>query len=135
MVICSATGNANITGPQNGFQDPKLTQLFVDQGSLIPENTTTPITPLPGNDPSLSRLPVGAIVGVVIGGLVLLTVGFFLLRRRQRMASRPQPCEIASTLVEPQEMEEGVIYELHQGPSQVPELPSLPVELSSVLEK
>ena len=131
-------GNANITVPGTGWQDPKLAQVFAVRrlsNKTTPINTTTliniatPTTTNQANDYSQSRLPVGIMAGAIVGGLVLLTAGFFLLWRRQRMAASLQLPEMPSS-TEPQELQECGLYELDDFRN-VPELPSLPTELDS----
>ena len=129
----SAIGNSNRTKPERGFDDPELAQVFaqVVANITIPVvNTTTLVSPWPTNDYSQSRLPVGAIAGVIaggiVGGFVLLITVWFILRRRQYLMTLPKLHEMAPT--ETQELQECALYELHD-PSNVHELPSLPIEL------
>ena len=113
-------GNANITKPRGGFQDPKLEKVFTSQ--VV--NETTPITKLQNNEHIQSRLPVGGITGGIVGSIVFvlfITVVFFLKRRQQRMVEMPAS-------IEPQEMQDYRLHELHD-PEHVPELPTLPIEL------
>ena len=101
-------GNATITAPRGGFEDPKLAKLFAI-------NKTTP---------TQSRLPVGAIAGGIVGSIVFvlfIAVVFFLKRRQQRMVEMPAS-------IEPQEVQDCGLHELHD-PKHVPELPTLPIEL------
>lgn len=111
-------GNANITTPDGGFQDPQLAKLFAAQGTKK-------------NEHAQDRLSVGAIAGAIAGGIVgsivfvLFIAVVFLLRRRQhRMAKPPEMPAFA----EPQEMQDCRLHELHD-PKHVPELPTLPIEL------
>ena len=103
----SATGNAAFTEPRQGFLDPKLAQVFLN-------NKT--------NDHSPNSPPVGAIAGGSVAGfiLALLIIAFFLLRRRQRMVALSQPLsEPPPNLVELQGLQEDSLHEL----------PSAPIEL------
>ena len=140
-------GNATITEPLEGFQDPKLAQIFTAHifvnkttpVNITPANRTTPVTTLPTNDypqtilPTIDhsqrRIPVGGIAGGIIGSFVfiLLIAKFFLLRRQQRMVAPPQS---------PQELQGCGLYELHD-PRNISELPPpTPTELvSSVPER
>lgn len=136
MVPCSATGHATTTEPIQGFQDPRLVQIFAS-GVIL--NTTTPATTspatttLPPNGHSHSSLPVGAIAGGTAGGfvLVLLIAAFFILRKRRRqMAVLPQPLpipELASAPLSPQELGAWEINELSDGIREDTELPSNPI--------
>ena len=95
-------GNADITTPYEGFQDPQLAKLFATQGTKKNEHTQ-------------SRLSVGAIAGGIVGSIVFvlfLAVVFLLRRRQQRMV----------------EMQDCRLHELHDS-KHVPELPTLPIEL------
>lgn len=132
-------GDATTTQPHQGFQDPKLAQVFATR---IDSNKTTSASALPSN-PSQNRLLEGAIAGGVVGGIVLvLLIATFFFRRR-RMVASPQSLEmseggpeIAHTDVKPQELQTCELYELQQPDSKkVFELPSAPVELEgSTLE-
>ena len=115
-------GNASTTQPSDGFQNPKLAQIFSAQ------NTMTAVTALATNDHSQSSIPVGAISGGIIGGFILtLSIAvFFLLRRRQRMVAPPQLPQMSAS-VETQELQECGLYELHD-PRNVSELPPPPIE-------
>ena len=101
-VKCSATGNATISQPVKGFDDPRLTEVFASKPTTSATVPTTTVTfpPVPSGDHSPSRpLPVGAIAGGTVGGLVLaLAIAAFLLlrrrRRRRRMSAVPQPPRI-----------------------------------------
>ena len=117
MAIYSATGSATTTEPRQGFQDPKLAQVFSNKMH------------------SQSTLPVGAIAGGIVGGFVLvfLIAMFFLLRKRQRMVAPPQLPEVSAS-VESQELQEHGLSELHD-PRSVFELPSPPIELDSLVLK
>ena len=95
MVNISATGNAAITEPRYGFLDPRLAQAFISKQT--PDNTTTNVATWPTNNHSQSRtlrgaLAAGITIGIV-GGLVLVLVicGVYLLWRRHRKATPPQP--------------------------------------------
>ena len=111
-------GNATITKPHQGFQDPRLAQVFAPR---VSSNKTTPVITLPANDHSQSRLPVGAIAGGIVGSfVVILLLAEFFRRRRRRMAVPPQP---------PQELQGCGIYELHDW-GNIFELPSSPIELN-----
>ena len=132
-ILCSATGYASRTKPERGFEDPNLAQVFnktTPVNEKILPNITTPTPGLPINDHSSDPLQswphIGAIVGSILGGFILFTVVFFILRRRQRMLVPPHP--EMSTSTEPQELQEGGLSELYN-PRNVPELPSLPIEL------
>ena len=114
-------GNATITEPLAGWLDPKLAQVFAAQ--------RTPIMTSPANSYSQSRLPVAAMVGIIVGGFALLIAGFFLLWRRQCMAVSLQLSEMPSS-TEPQELQECGLNELDDFRN-MPELPSLPIELDS----
>ena len=105
MVTHSAMGNAMFTKPQQGFQDLKLAQVFVN-------NETTPVTKLPPND---RGPPVGAIAGGSVAGfiLALLIIAFFLLRRRKRMVA------LSQSFSEPQGLQ---VDSLHELPSALIEL-------------
>ena len=116
-------GNANITKPYEGFQDPQLAKLFTAQAT----NKTTPITKFQENEHTQSRLPVGTIAGGIVGSIVFvlfIALVFFLKRRQHRMAEPPE----MSASAEPQEMQDCRLHELHD-PKHVPELPTLPIEL------
>ena len=116
-------GNANITKPRGGFQDPELEKVFT--GQVV--NKTTPITMLHENEHTQSRLPVGAIAGGIVGSIVFvlfIALVFLLKRRQHHMAEPPE----MSASAEPQEMQDCRLHELHD-PKHVPELPTLPIEL------
>ena len=118
----SATGNANRTKPEQGFDELGLDRVFAN--ITIPVNETIPAN---------KKIPVGAIAGGIICGIVLFIAVFFILRRRQRMMAPqqvlPQFPEMSSS-TEIQELQERGLYELHDS-RHVPELPSLPIELDS----
>ena len=118
MVIYSATGNATFIEPSQGFQNPKLAQVFFDKTTLT-------------NNHSRSKLAMG-IAGSIIGTLFLvISIWCFLLRRRHKMVAPPKPSEMpAPTPIEPQELHECGLYELHD-PRMVFELPSPPIELDA----
>ena len=104
-------GNATITAPGGGFQDPKLAKLFAI-------NKTTP---------TQSRLLVGAIAGGIVGSIVFvlfIAVVFLLRRQQQRMVEIPE----MPASIEPQEVQDCRLHELHD-PKHVHELPTLPIEL------
>lgn len=124
----SATGNANRTKPEQGFDDPELGKVFSSIATSVNTTTDTTLFPTVSTNGNLqSRPPAGAIAGGVVGGLVLLIAFFFILRRRQRMAAVPQILpDMASA--GPQELEERGLHELHD-PGTISELPSLPAEL------
>ena len=111
-------GNATITAPDGGFQDPKLEKVFTRQV------VTTPITKLQNNEQMQSRLLGGAIAGGIVVLVLFIAAAFLLRRRQQRMVEIPEMP--AST--EPQEVQDCGIQELHD-PKHVPELPTLPIEL------
>ena len=120
-------GNANITTPDGGFQDPQFAKLFAAQAvNKATPNKTTPITKLQENEHTQSGLPVGAIAGGIFGSIVfvLFIAVVFTLRRQHRMAEPPE----MSASAEPQEMQDCRLHELHD-PKHVPELPTLPIEL------
>ena len=133
IYICSATGNATFTEPRQGFQDPKLAQIFAPQ--VFSNKTTPPITTpttLPTNNHLQSRVLVGAIVGGIIGGLVLIAA-IFLLWRRLRIVAPPHTSDVpASTDISPQEVQDSGLYELHDSKT-VPELPSAVPELPGLI--
>ena len=118
-------GNATITVPRGGFQDPKLGQLF---GQVV--NQTTPITKLQNNEHMQSWLPVGAIAGGIVVFVLFITVTFLLRRRQQRMVEIPE----MTASIEPQEVQDCGIQELHD-PKHIPELPTLPIELCGPIPK
>ena len=128
MIIFSEMGNADITTPDGGFQDPQLAKSFTAQAvNKTTPNKTTPITKLQENEHTQSRLPVGAIAGGIVGSIVFLlfiAVVFLLKRRQQRMVEIPE----MPASIEPQEVQDCRLYELHD-PKHVPELPTHPIEL------
>ena len=110
-------GNATITAPRGGFEDPNLAKLFA-----INKTTSTQ-----------SRLPVGAIAGGIVGSIVIvlfIAVVFLLRRRQQRMVEIPE----MTASIEPQEMQDCRLHELHDS-KHVPELPTLPIELCGTIPK
>ena len=112
-------GNATVTEPRQGFEDPKLTQVFAAQNF---SNKTIPVPVLPKNDHSQ---PVGAIAGGIGGGFVLvLLVATFLLRRRQRIAAAAS--ELPATSTGPHEIQGSGLHELR--PQDSLELPSTPID-------
>ena len=125
-------GNATITAPYRGFQDPKLGNVFA--GQVV--NETTPITILPpiaglrGDEHTQGRLPVGAIAGGIVVFVLFIAAAFLLRRRQQRMVEIPE----MTASIELQEMQDCGIHELHD-PKQVPELPTLPIELYGSIPK
>ena len=137
--IYSATGNANMTKPRQGFQDPKLAQVFATH-SDVSGNRTKSVTILPSSDHSQNKLPLGAIVGGIVGGFVLVLVtALCFLRRRHRKVAAPQqsremsassPVKLqelrAPSLVKSQELEER--HELQHRPITVFELPMAPIQ-------
>ena len=133
MIIFSEMGNADITIPDGGFQDPQLAKLFAAQAvnKATPDKTTpnktTPITKLQENEHTQSGLPVGANAGGIVGSIVFvlfIAVVFLLRRRQQRMVEIPE----MPASIEPQEIQDCRLHELHD-PKHVPELPTLPIEL------
>ena len=97
----SAMGNAIFTEPRQGFLDPKLAQVFLNNKTIKPHISNSP--------------PVGAIAGASVAGfiLALLIIAFFLLRRRQRMMALSQPLsEPPPNLVELQGLQEDSLHEL-----------------------
>ena len=116
-VPCSATGHATTTKPIQGFQDPKLADIFA---SLVTPSTTKPdgTTPATPSDYSPSEPPVGPIAGGTVGGfvLVLLITGFLILRRRRQRTAPPQPIpELVPTPFKPEELQACEIHELPRG--------------------
>ena len=118
-------GNATITAPDGGFQDPKLGKLF---GKVV--NKTTPITKLQNNEHMQSRLLGGAIAGGIVVFVLFIAAAFLLRRRQQRMV---EILEMTAS-IEPQEVQDCGIQELHD-PKHVPELPTLPIELCGSIPK
>ena len=119
-------GNATITAPYGGFQDPKLVKVFTRQ--VV--NKTTPITKLQNNEHMQSRLLGGAIAGGIVVFVLFIAAAFLLRRRQQRMVEIPE----MTAFIEPQEMQDCGIHELHD-PKHVPELPTLPIELCGTIPK
>ena len=117
-------GNATITAPYGGFQDPKLEKVFTRQV------VTTPITKLQNNEHMQSRLLGGAIAGGIVVFVLFIAIAFPLRRRQQRMVEIPE----MSASIEPQEVQDCGIQELHD-PKHVPELPTLPIELYGSIPK
>ena len=113
-------GNANITKPRGGFQDPKLEKVFT--GQVV--NKTTPITKLQNNEHMQSRLLGGAIAGGIVVFVLFIAAAFLLRRRQQRMVEIPE----MPASIEPQEVQDCRLHELHN-PKHVPELQTLPIEL------
>ena len=139
--IHSATGNATVIKPSRGFQDSGLAQVFStditiflnitsgEETTLV--NITIPAPTLPTDeylgDRLQSSLRSGATAGGILGGFLLLIAVFFILRKRERIATLQQLPEISAS-TEPQELQMCGVYELHD-PKAIPELPSLPTEL------
>ena len=147
MVPYSSTGYAKLTEPIQGFEDPKLTQIFASRApqnntttaATIPATTTpattTPdtTTTLPPKDYPHNKIPVGAIAGGIVGGfvLVLLFTAFLILHKRQRqMVEPPQPIpELTSIPFNPQELQAWEVRELSHGIREDTELPSAPIDI------
>lgn len=129
----SATGNATTTKPGRGFQDPKLAQVFsVNKTTYVNETTfvniAMPAPTLPPDDylddNLQSSLRAGAIAGGILVASLLLIAVFCISRRRQHSQTLPE----VSASIEPQQLQGCGVHELHD-PRNVPELPSLPIEL------
>ena len=132
MVPCSSTGHSTITEPIQGFQHPKLAQIFASPATsstrtpattkpaTMTPATMTPATTLPPNNYSHSSLPLEAIAGGIAGAfvVVLLITVFFILRRRRRR-TQPMP-ELAPTPHNPQELQSCEIHELPQPATELP---------------
>ena len=117
-------GNATITAPYGGFQDPQLEKVFTRQ------IVTTPITKLQNNEQMQSRLLGGAIASSIVVLVLFIAVTFLLRKRQQRMVEIPE----MTASIELQEMQDCGIQELHD-PKHVPELPTLPIELYGSIPK
>lgn len=132
-------GNATTTQPSNGFQDPGLGEVFLSNTTQAPGPTYHPpngtipnnAIPAPQHTPS-----VGVIVGGTVGGFIFILfiiLLYFLGRRRIAAAQKPPRVsehvpELASTPIQPQELQECGLYELQHGSRVVLELPSSAVE-------
>ena len=126
-------GNATTTEPAQGF-DPKIADIFRNKGNNTTNtlNATTPlynettyVTTLPTHDHSQGNVPIGAVAGAIVGGLILilLITALILRRRRQRVVAPPQPPpELAATPFNPYELPEGGLYELQHDPRVLYEL-------------
>ena len=117
-------GNATITAPYGGFQDPQLEKVFTRQ------IVTTPITKLQNNEQMQSRLLGGAIASSIVVLVLFIAVTFLLRKRQRRMVEIPE----MTASIELQEMQDCGIQELHD-PKHVPELPTLPIELYGSIPK
>ncbi|KAK6333736.1 hypothetical protein TWF730_003919 [Orbilia blumenaviensis] len=86
-------GGANLLAPPGGFENEILATIFAINGTrAINPNGTQPPGPgstsqVPERDASPSSVPVGAIVGGVLGGLLLVALAalaFFCVRKRRK---------------------------------------------------
>ncbi|KAJ5733904.1 cell wall anchored protein [Penicillium malachiteum] len=97
----SATGNATMTKPSNGFSNEAV-EAFFDRKVAVATNgssttsTNTAPTIISAKDASSSSLAGGTIAGIVIGCiagaiLVAMLVAYFIFKRRKQQPSVEQP--------------------------------------------
>lgn len=139
----SATGNANLTEPEGGWNFTALQTIFSQRIPISQTATTTASastktsvsTPTSPNEP---KKHTGAIAGGVAAGVVVLIAAFLLYRAGASKARRQQsndqsrdegnrvelpernPVQVFEVLSEPPELEPGHRFELSGNPVKLP---------------
>lgn len=112
----STDGEANFTTPQKGFDDKRLAAIFQTKQTFTDTNNATDTTKKTSE--TNKSLPTGAIVGGVVGGLILIALALLAFccikkRRNRRYAADHAemvtqypawPYELPQSGIEPQEM-------------------------------
>lgn len=101
LIFSRSLGGATATVPAAGFDNGDLGVYFGQKASVAVRSPTRAIpnaTSAP-SDTSAAKLPIGAIVGIAIGGvlvlLALLLGGCCFIRRHRKKKSQPLTAEVA----------------------------------------
>ena len=142
--VCSATGNANLTEPEGGWDFTALQTIFSQRvlvsptaATTAPASTTTSVSPSTSDhkpSPNKPKSYTGTIAGGVAAGIIVLIAAILYHRARASKAKRQQstdqkrdggtrirspketPVQVFELFSEPPELEPGNRFELSGNP-------------------